>query len=121
MRKKKMTKNNQNAPNKRILKFLTRKMKGESPARIENWRQKDDPDLPSCVKVDESVPIHTTPEGVKFVRTPDDQFENLPDFPFKPNYVEIEGLRAHYIDEGPADGEVVLMLHGQPSWSVLIP
>jgi pimeloyl-ACP methyl ester carboxylesterase len=115
--KMKMKKNNQGVP--RLIKFLTRKNKGESPPRIENWRQKDDPELPSCVKVDESVPILETPDGTKFVRTPDERFENLPNFPFKPNYVEVEGLRVHYVDEGPADGEVVLMLHGQPSWSYL--
>ena len=36
-----------------------------------------------------------------------------------PRYVEIDGLRMHYIDEGPVDGDLVLMLHGQPSWSFL--
>jgi len=47
------------------------------------------------------------------------QFENLPDFPYQPNYAEVDGLRMHYIDEGPKDGEVVLLLHGQPDWSYL--
>ncbi|MGB2921783.1 MAG: haloalkane dehalogenase [Mycobacterium sp.] len=58
-----------------------------------------------------------------FLRTPDERFEQLPDFPFAPHYVELgadlEGLRMHYLDEGPPDGEVVLLLHGEPSWSYL--
>ena len=62
--------------------------------------------------------LHTT-DGREFVRTPDEQFENLPDFPYQPNYAEVDGLRMHYIDEGPKDGEVVLLLHGQPDWSYL--
>ena len=52
------------------------------------------------------------------LRTPDERFENLPDYPFKPNYVEIDGLRMHYVDEGEGD-EVILCLHGEPSWSFL--
>lgn len=54
-----------------------------------------------------------------FVRTPDARFENLPGYPFAPHYVEIDGLRMHYVDEGPRDGGVVLLLHGEPSWSYL--
>ena len=53
------------------------------------------------------------------LRTPDEQFANLPDYPFAPHYTEIDGLRMHHVDEGPADGEIVLMLHGEPSWSYL--
>jgi len=55
----------------------------------------------------------------KVVRTPDSQFENLPDYPFEPNYVDVQGYRIHYVDEGPKEGEVVLLMHGQPSWSYL--
>lgn len=51
------------------------------------------------------------------IRTPDERFKNLPDFPFQPHYVEVNGLRIHYIDEG--QGQVVLCLHGEPSWSYL--
>jgi haloalkane dehalogenase len=51
------------------------------------------------------------------IRTPDERFENLPGFPFEPHYVEVNGLRVHYVDEG--SGEVVLCLHGEPSWSYL--
>ena len=54
-----------------------------------------------------------------FVRTPDSRFENLPGYPFAPNYAEVDGLRVHYVDEGPADADPVVMLHGEPSWSFL--
>ncbi len=54
-----------------------------------------------------------------FIRTPDERFENLPGYDFEPHYVEIDGLRMHYIDEGPRDGETVLLLHGEPSWCYL--
>jgi len=58
------------------------------------------------------------------LRTPDERFENLPGYPFRPNYLEIPGdegstLRVHYIDEGPKGAPVVLLLHGEPSWSYL--
>lgn len=53
------------------------------------------------------------------VRTPEERFANLPDYPFAPNYVDSLGYRIHYVDEGPRDGEVILLLHGQPSWSYL--
>ncbi|HEU5377067.1 MAG TPA: haloalkane dehalogenase [Ktedonobacteraceae bacterium] len=51
------------------------------------------------------------------IRTPDERFQNLPDFAFQPHYVEINALRVHYLDEG--QGEVILCLHGEPSWSYL--
>ncbi len=53
------------------------------------------------------------------LRTPDERFENLPDFPYEPNYVTVNGLRIHYIDEGPKIAGPVLMLHGEPSWCYL--
>lgn len=54
------------------------------------------------------------------IRTPDSCFARLPDYPFSPHYAEVApGLRMHYVDEGPRDGRVVLMLHGEPSWSFL--
>jgi len=56
---------------------------------------------------------------MKLLRTPDDKFENLPDFPFKPNYIEIDGIRIHYVDEGPKNAETILLMHGEPSWSYL--
>src|SRR2546430_8481054 len=51
------------------------------------------------------------------IRTPDERFNNLPDFPYQPHYVEINGMRISYVDEG--EGEVILCLHGEPSWSFL--
>ena len=61
---------------------------------------------------------------MQVVRTPDERFEALPDFPFEPHYVEIDDgeggrLRVHYVDEGPRDGQTVLLLHGEPSWCFL--
>jgi pimeloyl-ACP methyl ester carboxylesterase len=53
------------------------------------------------------------------LRSPDERFASLPGYPFTPRYTQVEGLRVHYLDEGPSDAEVVLLLHGEPSWSYL--
>jgi haloalkane dehalogenase len=58
------------------------------------------------------------------LRTPDERFDGLPGWDFEPRYVEIarpDGapIRVHYVDEGPAEGEPVVLLHGEPSWSYL--
>ncbi len=53
------------------------------------------------------------------LRTPDEQFDNLPGYSFAPHYKDIQGYRVHYLDEGPADGEVILLLHGEPTWAYL--
>ena len=53
------------------------------------------------------------------LRTPDDRFASLPGYAFEPHYVDIDGLRAHYIDEGPHGAAPVLLLHGEPSWCYL--
>lgn len=54
------------------------------------------------------------------LRTPEERFENLPDYPFAPNYREFGEARIHFVDEGETDAkETVLMLHGEPSWSFL--
>lgn len=53
------------------------------------------------------------------IRTPDERFENLPDYDFEPHYLEVEGMRMHYVDEGPRTAAPVLMLHGEPTWSYL--
>jgi haloalkane dehalogenase len=54
---------------------------------------------------------------VDVYRTPDERFERLPDYAFAPNYVEQDGLRMHYLDEG--EGDPVLLLHGEPTWAFL--
>ena len=56
---------------------------------------------------------------VEFVRTSDERFNKLPNYSFEPNYVDIDGLRMHYVDEGPASADPILMLHGEPTWSYL--
>lgn len=65
---------------------------------------------------------------MQILRTPDDRFVDLPDYPFEPNYAEIAAvpgdaatgtLRVHYLDEGPRAAAPVLLMHGEPSWSYL--
>jgi haloalkane dehalogenase len=61
---------------------------------------------------------------VDTVRTPDDRFAALPDFAYPPHYAEVPDpdggtLRMAWVEDGPADGEPVLLLHGEPSWSFL--
>jgi haloalkane dehalogenase len=52
-------------------------------------------------------------------RTPDERFSNLPGFDFAPHYVELDGLRLHYIDEGPREGPPIVCFHGEPTWAFL--
>ena len=59
------------------------------------------------------------PVATEVFRTPDDCFENLPGYDFSPNYVDIDGLRMHYVDEGPRAGRPVVCFHGEPSWAYL--
>jgi len=87
--------------------------------------------LLSACKKEEEIPVDPhqiedirvdtlrTAAGLDFVRTPEACFDNLPDWPYDYQYVEIDGLRQAYAEAGPASGEVVLLLHGQPSWSYL--
>jgi haloalkane dehalogenase len=61
---------------------------------------------------------------VKVLRTPDARFDDLLGYPFAPHYLDVADgdggtLRLHYVDEGPKNGELVLCLHGEPSWSYL--
>jgi haloalkane dehalogenase len=61
---------------------------------------------------------------MKVLRTPDEQFANLPEFPFAPHYASVTAadgteLRVHSLDEGPRDAAPVLLMHGEPSWSFL--
>ncbi|CAN5866080.1 haloalkane dehalogenase [soil metagenome] len=53
------------------------------------------------------------------LRTPDDRFDDLPDWDFEPRYATTDEIRVAYVDEGPADAKPVLLLHGEPSWSYL--
>jgi len=53
------------------------------------------------------------------LRTPEDRFVNIPDYNFDANYINIGDLRIHYLDEGPKDGEIIYLLHGEPTWSYL--
>jgi len=59
---------------------------------------------------------------IPVLRTPDERFEALSDFPFMPHYIDITdpdlgALRVHYLDEGPVDGHVIVLIHGQATWS----
>ena len=53
------------------------------------------------------------------LRTPDDRFHDLPGWTYAPHYVDLEGVRVHYVDEGPRAGAPVLLMHGEPSWAFL--
>ena len=61
---------------------------------------------------------------MKILRTPDERFEGITDFPYEPHYTNIKtkdgsDLRIHHIDEGPRDGPILLAMHGQPVWCYL--
>lgn len=58
---------------------------------------------------------------MEYLRTPEQRFERLADYPFQSHYFEVgpNAMRMHYVDEGPVDADPVLMLHGEPSWSYL--
>jgi haloalkane dehalogenase len=56
---------------------------------------------------------------VRALRTPEDRFAGLPGFAYPPSYADVGGLRMAYVTAGPPDGEPVLLLHGEPSWSFL--
>jgi haloalkane dehalogenase len=56
---------------------------------------------------------------IEFIRTPEENFKNLPNYAFQPNYIDIDGLRMHYVDEGIKGADPILMLHGEPTWSYL--
>ena len=67
--------------------------------------------------------VRATTCGMEILRTPEERFVDLPDYPWEPRYVDdlagYEGMRLHYLDEGPGDAEVFLCLHGEPTWSFL--
>ncbi|WP_436792555.1 haloalkane dehalogenase [Actinospongicola halichondriae] len=61
----------------------------------------------------------TTPDGIEFVRTPDERFQGCDDFPYEPQYVDVDGLRMAYVDVGERDAPTLLLLHGEPTCSYL--
>ncbi len=77
-----------------------------------------EPELPPGTPLG-SAELRWTESGVPFVRTPEDRFQGLPDFAYEPDYATVDGLRMAYVEAGPTDGDVVLLLHGEPSWSYL--
>jgi haloalkane dehalogenase len=58
-------------------------------------------------------------DKARVLRTPEERFARLPDFPYTPKYIDLDGLRIAYIDEGPRDAAPVLLMHGEPTWSYL--
>ncbi len=56
---------------------------------------------------------------MELLRTPDERFADLPGYSFAPHYLTLDGLRVHYVDEGPREAPPVLLLHGEPTWSYL--
>ncbi len=56
---------------------------------------------------------------MRLLRTPEERFADLPGFGYPPHYVQLGGIRLAYVQAGPPDGEPVLLLHGEPSWSFL--
>jgi haloalkane dehalogenase len=71
--------------------------------------------LPNAAAFTAALPIVD-----KVLRTPDERFANLPEFPYQPRYVRLGGLRIACIDEGPqTDAPLVLLMHGEPAWSYL--
>lgn len=65
------------------------------------------------------APLLPTLDPATVLRTPEERFAALSDFPYTPHYVQVGGLRIAYIDEGPRDAPPVLLMHGEPSWSYL--
>jgi haloalkane dehalogenase len=56
---------------------------------------------------------------MRCLRTPEDRFADLPGFAYLPQYADLGGVRLAWVEAGPPDGEPVLLLHGEPSWSFL--
>jgi pimeloyl-ACP methyl ester carboxylesterase len=77
-----------------------------------------EPELPPGTPLGDAE-LRWTESCIPFVRTPEERFVGLVDFPYEPRYVHVDGLRMAYVDEGARDGEVVLLVHGEPSWSYL--
>ena len=65
------------------------------------------------------IEIQRTPDGTPFIRSPDSAFDGLDGYTFLPNYLDFQGLRLHYVDVGPKEGPVAMLMHGMPTWSFL--
>lgn len=66
-----------------------------------------------------ATPVWADEVAPGVLRTPDERFAGLKDYPFAPNYMQIGDYRVHYLDEGPDDAAPVLLIHGEPTWSYL--
>src|SRR5215469_1830458 len=58
-------------------------------------------------------------ETQEILRTPDNHFASLPNFPYPARYVDLPNLRVHYVEAGPPEADPVVLMHGEPSWSFL--
>lgn len=96
------------------------KPEGAAPSTTRATRPNHcpEPTLPPGTELG-AARLRWTADCLPFVRTPDERFDALSGFPYEPRYAKIDGLRLAYYEAGPADGEVVLLLHGEPSWSYL--
>lgn len=61
----------------------------------------------------------TTAQGIEYLRTPEERFADLPGWPYETHYLEVDGLRVAYVDEGPAHAAPLLLVHGEPTWGYL--
>lgn len=64
-------------------------------------------------------PMRPLPAVARVLRTPEERFAGLPEFPYTPRYTAVGGLRIAHIDEGPRHSAPVLLMHGEPTWSFL--
>jgi haloalkane dehalogenase len=77
------------------------------------------PEAGVVAHVDNTEGMTTQRPQPPFVRTPESNFVALRDFPFEPHLFELDGLKMHYVDEGPRNAPVALLVHGMPTWSYL--
>lgn len=101
-----------------LMAFVTAALLWAWPAESAGRRRCAPPQLPPGVEVG-AAKIRYTRDCLPFVRTPAKRTRRLPGFPYRSRFVRVDGLRMAYVDEGPRDGEVVLLMHGEPSWSYL--
>lgn len=89
-----------------------------STAHAAPGRRCPPPNLPPGVELGTAT-LRYTRACLPFVRTPAKYTRGLDHFPYVSRYVRVDGLRMAYVDEGAADGPVILLMHGEPSWSYL--